>query len=155
MTLDIELTEDGWFGGLPNSQVQTIEALLKAGQTEEQIAEFWLSQTGASTTSGFGAGGAIQKYFENVKSEFVALVCGNGKYNEEREKAKIIWQEHGKIALVSYVSFVIAQNVDLSNAALVPIIALLFSLAAKISVNAFCKTCVIENVDKPDSPNSA
>lgn len=141
--LNFEITKDGWFDGLPKGQIATLESLLAAGNSEEEVAELWLSQFGASTTVGFGAGGVFQHFFTNVKQEFVAFICGDPKYEQERSQAALIWNNQGKVGLVSMVASIVAVNVNLAAAAIVPIIALLFSLVAKIGINAFCGACKI------------
>lgn len=139
--LTIELTEGGWLDALPASQKRTVRALLANGKSEEQIAEQWLSQIGSTSTAGFGGGGAIQSFYANVKREFVAFICGDPKYNEERTQAAAIWNDQGKVGLVSIVTALVATTVNLAAAAVVPVIALLFSLVAKIGLNAFCSAC--------------
>lgn len=139
--LNLELTPSGWFDGLPNSQSKAILRLIDAGKSEEEVGELWLSQTGSPNTAGFGVGGPIQSFYANVKREFVAFVCGDEKYEKEREQASTIWNNQGKIGLVSMTAAVIASTVGLAAAAVVPVVALLFSLAAKIGLNAFCEAC--------------
>lgn len=136
--LDIDFTEGGWFDGLPPSQSQILEHLLEAGNTEEQVAEIWLSSTGSASTSGFGTVGFIQSFFLNVKAEFVAFVCGDPKYEKERTDADLVWKQHGKISLVGFTAAFIGHAVGLAAGALVPVVALLFSLLSKIGRAAFC-----------------
>lgn len=139
--LDIDLTDGGWLDAIPEVQGNIVRQMLENGSSEEQIAEIWLSNIGASTTSGFGAGGPIQTFFENVRSEFIDFICGGEKYATERDQAKSVWKEHGKIGLVATVATIIAPHVGLAAAAIIPVVALLMSLAAKVGVNAFCKSC--------------
>jgi len=146
--LSFELTEDGWFDGLPPGQAPVLRTMLESGKTEEQVAEFWLSATGPDTTAGFGATGRIQKFFSNVKQEFNAFVCDDDRYEEERQQAARIWNEQGKVALVSMVAAVVASNIGLAVAAVVPVVALLFSLSAKVGINAYCESCLEDNDEK-------
>lgn len=136
-----DLTEDGWFEGLPKGQKQTIQEMLESGKTEEQIGEFWLSSTGSESTAGFGSGVFLQSFFLNVRQEFINFVCGDSKYEAERKQANDIWNKHGKVTLVSLVAAAVANTLGLAFAAVVPVVALLFSTTAKIGVNAFCTTC--------------
>lgn len=142
MMIDIELSPDGWLDAVPKAQANLILQMLEGGTSEEQIAEMWLSSTGAATTSGFGAGGPIQTFFVNVKAEFIDFVCGDDKYAAERSQAQTVWKEHGKIGLVAMIAAAIAPHVGLAAAAILPVIALLMSLVAKVSLNAFCKTAI-------------
>jgi hypothetical protein len=139
--LNVELTQGGWLDGLGQSQSQTIQQLLDTGKSEEEVAQLWLSSAGATSTVGFGAAGPIQNFYSNVKREFVAFVCGDPKYDDERAQAQQIWNNQGKVGLVSMVAAVVASTVGLAAAAVVPVIALLFSLATKIGLNAFCAAC--------------
>ena len=141
MSASFELTQGGWFDGLPAYQSQAIEQLLADGSSEEQVGELWLSRTGSTSTVGFGVGGPLQSFYANVKKEFVAFVCGDPKFDTERAQAVNIWKEQGKVSLVSIVAAVVASTVGLAAAAVIPVIALLFSLASKIGVNAFCAAC--------------
>lgn len=135
-----EITPGGWLGGLPKYQEDMINLMLDSGSSEEQIAELWLGNPGATATAGFGASGSIQSFFSNVKREFVAFICGDQRYESERKKALDIWNNQGKVGLVSSVSAVVASTVGLAYATIVPVIALLFSSVSKLGLNAFCLT---------------
>lgn len=137
----VDLTSGGWLEGLPAAQSRVVQELLRAGNSEEEVGELWLSRTGAASTVGFGVGGPIQSFYANVRREFLAFVCGDSKYEEERRQALEIWNTQGKVGLVSMVAAVVAAAVGLAAAAVVPVVALLFSLAAKIGLRAFCETC--------------
>jgi len=140
MSLNFELSPEGWIDGLPGPQRTIIEELLHSGQTEEQIAEMWLSQAGAGTTSGFGTNGPLQSFYKNVLREVVAFVCDDTKYAAEREEANNIWTKQGKIGLISFVAVLVGTKVGLASAAIMPVIALIFSALAKMTKNAFCAT---------------
>lgn len=129
--LSLELTKDGWFDALPASQTSLIKHMLEAGKSEEEIATLWLERTGPEATAGFGAVGGTKLFFVNVKQEFDAFLCDDTRYKDERQEAIRIWEKEGKVALVSMVSAVIASQVNLALAAIVPVVALLFSLCAK------------------------
>lgn len=146
--LEIELTEGGWLDGLSDSALKSIDVLLDSGKSEEQVAEMWLSTQGPSSTLGFGSNGSLQNFYENVKQEFIDFVCGDPRYEEDRVKAFEIWNKHGKTALVSAVSVIISGVIGLAAAAIIPVVALLFSLLSKIGVNAFCSSCKEKNLLK-------
>ena len=139
--LEIELTPEGWFDGLSAIQSETLQTLISGGESEDEVGELWLSKTGSQNTAGFGTGGPIESFYANVKREFVAFICGDAKYEKEREQASAIWNGQGKVGLVSMTAAVIASTVGLAAAAVVPVVALLFSLTAKIGLNAFCEAC--------------
>lgn len=140
MSLPFELTPDGWLDGLSSTQKDIIGDFLLAGQSEEEVAELWLSQAGSATTAGFGTTGPLQSFYKNVLREMVAFICDESKYVKERAEAASIWQKHGKIGLVSFVAILVSSQVGLASAAITPVVALIFSSAAKVTKNAFCTT---------------
>lgn len=140
-TFELPAVDVDWLSAIPNPQAGVVREMLSAGQTEEQVAELWLNQAGATTNFGFGAGGALSSYFANVRAEFVSFVCGDEKYNSEREAALTLWKKGGQVTLVAGVSGFLATTLGLAATAIVPVVALLFSILAKLGVNAFCATC--------------
>jgi hypothetical protein len=86
--LEIELTPEGWFDGLSAIQSETLQTLISGGKSEDEVGELWLSKTGSQNTAGFGTGGPIESFYANVKREFVAFICGDAKYEKEREQAR-------------------------------------------------------------------
>lgn len=136
-----EITPDGWIDGLAFDQSEIINAMLISGNTEEDIARQWLSVVGPGSTTGFGTGSGLGDFYSNVKAEFVRFVCGCDGCEKERSEALKIWNGSGKMALVSFVAGFIATNLGLAAVALIPVVALLFNLVAKVGVNAFCSTC--------------
>lgn len=138
---EIDYQGSDWIHALPVHQSKIIDELIASGQGEEQIAELWLSKIGAPSTVGFGANGTIQNFYGNVKTEVVKMLCGDAKYEKDRSEAKEIWEKHGKLSLVSAVSAVIGSTVGLAAAAIIPVVALLFSMIGKIGIGAFCATC--------------
>ena len=141
MNLAIDLPNDGWLETLSPAAKLSIEDMLSGGQNEEQVAEVWLSCAGPQTNVGFGATGAVQAYFANVRSEFAAFVCGDARYEKQRADAVLLWERGGQPSLVTAAAGWIATTAGLATAAIVPVIALLFSILAKIGVAAFCTSC--------------
>ena len=139
--LDIDISGVDWIEEISGSQKATIRRLIGFGNTEEEVAEIWLTSIGSSSTAGFGAISSAQVFYENVKKEFVYFICGHEKYNEERERAAKIWKEQGKVGLVSMIAALVASTLGLAVAAIVPVVALLLSVASKVGVGAFCATC--------------
>lgn len=140
--LHFEITEGGWLDGLPLSQRNSINRMLDSGKTEEEVAILWLSKPGPGTNFGFGgsrdSGGNV--LFYNIKIEFIKFVCGSDKYNKEREKSSQIWNKAGKPGVVTFIAATISPHTGYAVVAIVPIVALLFSITAKVSVGAFCTT---------------
>jgi hypothetical protein len=134
------LGQEGWLDVLPGFQRTAIAELLAAGKTEEEVAELWLSRTGPEVTAGFGTAGNISSYFKNFRTEMDAFICGDTRYATERAQAALIWQQGGRNGLVPLVAGVIATKVGLAAVALIPVVALIFALVAKIGVGAYCKS---------------
>jgi hypothetical protein len=147
-TFEVPAEDVDWLSAVPAAQASVVREMLSAGQTEEQVAELWLNQAGAATNFGFGTGGALSSYFANVRAEFVGFVCGDEKYAKEREEALALWRKGGQVTLVAGVAGIIATTLGLAATALVPVVALLFSIVAKLGVNAFCATCAPSAPDK-------
>lgn len=139
--LDIDISGVDWIEEISESRKETIRNLLALGNNEEEVAEIWLTSMGSSSTAGFGAISSAQVFYENVKKEFIYFICGHEKYNEEREQAAKMWKEQGKVGLVSMVAALVASTLGLAVAAIVPVIALLLSVASKVGIGAFCATC--------------
>src|SRR5688572_8707944 len=99
--LAIDISRDGWIEALGVAQRGVVQELLAAGRSPEEVAEVWLSQAGSQTNAGFGAGTAIQAYFANVQAEFVAFVCDDPRYEDERKQALTLWEGGGKPALIT------------------------------------------------------
>ncbi len=76
---------EAWINALPDSQQNLVQELLRAGLSELEAAEFWLSRSGSDATLGFSSGSAAQRYFEAVKAEFSKLVCGGDGYDGVRK----------------------------------------------------------------------
>ena len=138
---DIDVSGVNWIEEISESQKTTIKRLLDSGNSEEEIAEIWLTSVGSSSTLGFGTISSAQVFYKNVKKEFIYFICGHEKYKEEREQAAKIWKEQGKLGFVSIVAAVVASTLGLAVAAIVPVIALLLSVVSKVGVGAFCATC--------------
>ena len=90
--LEIDLTDGNWFDGLPQSQNAAILHMLDSGKSEDEIGSFWLSAAGSGSTAGFGAGTINTSFFDNVKREFIAFVCGDAKYKAEQTQASKVWK---------------------------------------------------------------
>lgn len=140
--IDLELTEGGWFEGLPLSQKTLIEGILAESSGEEEVAEIWLARPGSSMNAAFGGDPASHgsSFFANVKAEFVAFMCGAPRYSDERNQAINILNKAGKTGLVSYVAITIAPHVGYAVVIITPIAALLLSLTSKVTLSAFCMT---------------
>ena len=131
---------EGWLADLPAYQKSVINELLSAGKTEEEVAEYWLNRAGADNNVGFGTGGSLKTYYTNLREELDAFICGEARYEKERSEAAVLWNKGGKPAVVAFVTTVVAPQVGLAAAALIPAVALTFSVIGRAGVAAYCKT---------------
>lgn len=136
----INLDAEGWLEVIPPYERATISDLLKAGKTEEEIAELWLSRAGPEANSGFGGVGNLQTYFSNFQNEIDAFICGDSRYKSDRTKATKILKDQGKEGFTIFISGLIATKIGLAAVAIVPVVALVFSITTKIGAEAYCKT---------------
>lgn len=141
MMINIDISDVDWIEAIGKNQRRTIKGLIDSGNNEEEVAEIWLTTIGPLSTSGFGTVNSAQVFYENVKKELIAFICGHEKYKAEREQAEKIWNEQGKVGFVSMVAAIVAATLGLAVAAIVPVIALLLSVVSKAGVGAFCATC--------------
>src|SRR5437588_12995021 len=87
--LDALFQEDpkSWIEALQPYQRAPAEELLAKGRSYEQIAETWLLAT-TQHTSPFGAAKVGEKglFIEKLKLEIEAYLCGEDRYQSERQK---------------------------------------------------------------------
>ena len=133
---DIEPSD--WLTAIPGYNVVVIREMLAAGHSFVAVAEIWISQTGPDQNQPHGSSPPNQqKFFERAKSEFSKFVCGDPSYSELRQQASKTWTGQ-KTAIVSSISAVIAANIGVTLALLVPVIALLLATVSQIGIEAWC-----------------
>lgn len=140
-------TKDEWLSSLPDYQQQSlIPLLLKL--PEEEVAKSWVDSS-FKTTSPFSADNSKKGYFDYVKVEFTNFICGNPKYDEQRNeiKSQIDIQDGIKTFIVSSISTAIGSQIGASAVIIAPVIVILLSLAGKIGVNAYCEMSHYQSED--------
>lgn len=135
-----EIDSEGWLDGLADYQRRAIDEQLQAGRSAEEVAEKWLNHAGADANAAFGVGGALKSYFANLLGELDAFVCGDSRYEKEQAEATALWDKGGKPALVAFAATAIAPQVGLAAVAIVPAVALMFSVIGKAGLAAYCTT---------------
>ncbi|UFK93463.1 hypothetical protein [Providencia rettgeri] len=132
--------ENEWISTLKPYQSSVIESLLKKG-TEEQALDLWLTSSGPIKTSPFGGGSFEQntkkEFLINFKLEFKALVCGDAKYEKDRESLNKIGN-NAKTYIVSTISAIIAASLGTTAAFIAPAVVLMLMIISKMGVNAWC-----------------
>ena len=130
-------SQEEWLAAVPRYQLETINNLLGAGNTPERVAEIWLSSNGAESVAGFGSSSTNQAFVDKVKIEVREFVCGGKKYESDR-KALLSHSGKTQTFVVSTISTAVALHVGAAAAYLVPVIALLLVVCAKVGRNAWC-----------------
>ena len=132
-------TKEEWISSLPDYQQQSLITLLLK-LPEEDVAQNWIDSS-FKTTSPFSADNSKKSYFDYVKIEFTNFICGNPKYDEQRNEIKTQINVHDgiKTFIVSSISTAIGSQIGASAVVIAPVIVILLSLAGKIGVNAYCE----------------
>lgn len=128
-----------WLSALPNYQKSLITELLNKN-TEEEVVSIWLA-TSISNNSPFSAvpGENKKKYLDFLKKEVQALLCGNPKYDSERnELIALINKNVPKEVIISFISAAIGASIGLAATFIAPVIVLILMIVGKMSLNAWC-----------------
>jgi hypothetical protein len=130
-----------WIQELPAYQQKLVEDLMQIGCSYEDAARAWLTASAANTFP-YGTSntvGSKDKFFENLKTEVTAFLCGGKKYKKERDG---LFGEKGLARgyFVGAVSAAVAPSLGSSAAVLAPVVALVLAGLGKITLNAWCST---------------
>lgn len=129
--------ESAWIDSLPTYQRNIVTALLKEGNSPENVAVEWLSATGPANTFTFGTENTRSVFYEKLVVEIEAFICGSEKYTEERDKL-LNHVELGQVFAVSTLSAAIAPIVGAAAPLIVPPVALTLVIISQIGRNAWC-----------------
>lgn len=134
-----------WISALPGFQASSINELVSAGRSFDDVAGLWLSATAANT---FELSAAPQlktkdSFLAHVKKEIRAFLCGDPKYDKERsglfgEKAPT------RTFIVSSIAVAISPYLGVAAPVLSPIVALALAGIGKIVLNAWCASTADE-----------
>jgi hypothetical protein len=130
-----------WISTLPAFQQKSINALIAQGISLEDIAIQWVSAS-AATTAPFSAGAPApsgKDFLEKLKLEIRAFICGDKKYEKDREEISKAKQSL-QLAFVTSVSAAVAPHIGANATVILPIAALVLANIGKISKNAWCST---------------
>ncbi|RWB14380.1 MAG: hypothetical protein EOQ40_30025 [Mesorhizobium sp.] len=126
-----------WIGSLKAYQSAPILQMERNGEDLEGIAIRLLSKTGSENTAPFGAGGAPKNYFEALKAEFKEFMCGGEKYVDLRNQVSKAWDK-GKLHVMTVIAASIGSVLGLGPAIILPVVAILLTIVAKMGRNAWC-----------------
>lgn len=128
-----------WISALPGFQARSINELVSAGRSYDEVADLWLSATAANTFKLSAAPQVKTKdsFLAHVKKEIRAFLCGDPKYETERsglfgEKAPT------RTFIVSSIAVAISPSLGVAAPVLSPIVALALAGIGKIVLNAWC-----------------
>ncbi|MER9052355.1 hypothetical protein NKH89_35240 [Mesorhizobium sp. M0923] len=126
-----------WISSLKAYQAEPILKMESEGSDLEEIALRLLSKTGSENTAPFGTGDAPKNYYEALKAEFKEFMCGGDRYETLRKEIAKQWDK-GKLHVMMTISAAIATYLGLGPAIVLPIVAILLTVVAKMGRNAWC-----------------
>ena len=133
---------EDWLKPLKPYQRNFIEQLV-AIYGEEKAAEEWINARGPMQTVTFGGvtedTNNKKNYWNRFRNEFDKLICGHPDYQDEHDKFVAAGKPIG-LGAVAYIADWIAPAVGMSTAILIPAIALILNITAKMGVKAYCAT---------------
>lgn len=125
--------ENEWINYLPKYQEKLINQLLK-DYTVEEAGSIWIDST-IDTNSPFSTKGNRNKYYQLVFNEIKKLICGDEKYQKERNQLA----EVGKGTLVTTVANMISGFLGLPAELIAGTVATIFVSISKVSTSAWCE----------------
>lgn len=139
MSAEVSFEPSPWLKELPVYQLATITDLVAQHGDPETAAMKWASAAGAASNAPFGSTTTGPGLFENIKTEFAKLVCGDEAYRELRQQFSDTWDRY-KVGVVAAVAGTIGQFIGAAPAVIMPVVALLFTTLAQVGTNAWCST---------------
>lgn len=130
-----------WVDSLPDFQSAPIKSLLAKGLGFEDVAQSYISAT-ASNTYRFSATSPVgnkDSFLQNIKKEFRGFLCGDKKYNKERE-GLFGEKAPARTFVISTIAVSIAPHLGVAAPVVAPIVALLLAAIGKIAITAWCST---------------
>jgi hypothetical protein len=128
-----------WLGQLPDYQRALTRSLIDETGSEEAAAAAWLSASGPTDVFPYGAAANSRDtgFLGRVKHELRLLICGGDQYDEERAKLRQQLSTGSKY-VVGFAAGAVAHNLGTAPTVIGPPVALLFAVAAKVGVRAWC-----------------
>jgi hypothetical protein len=141
--LDELLNQDPmeWVNALPAYQRTSIAQLVESGKSFDDVAVSWLTAS-AENTFRFAADNSTpdrNTFRDNLVLELEGFLCGDGKYNTERE-GLFGEKSVGRTYVISVISVAIAPHLGVAAAFIAPVVALTLAAVGKIGLNAWCTT---------------
>jgi hypothetical protein len=128
-----------WINELLPYQQGSVRELLQGGQDYEEAAKAWLTNIGAGANAPFGSNTAGPGLFDNLKTEFNKLVCGDPAYADLRKQTAETWEKY-KPGILMTIAAAIGAALGVAAVVLVPAVALLLTALSTVGVNAWCAT---------------
>lgn len=107
---------------------------------EEEAAKLWLSANGPIDTQKFGGSSSRdpKPFWDKFNEELRLVICDDEKYKEDRKKL-LSQAKPAADYVVHGITALVATNLGLAPALLVPPVALMLRVIGKVGVNAWCK----------------
>lgn len=132
--------EEAWIGALAPYQAEHIRALLKRGNTAEEVAKSWLAIKGPANTYPFGGEanrGFQSLFYDKLLAEVEAYICGDERYENDRKKLFSELKPTHAYA-ISTISVAVSPVLGAAAPLIAPAIALILYTAARLGTNAWC-----------------
>lgn len=104
---------------------------------EEEAARIWLAPKTTEMKDFGGTSSDPAPYFDRVISEIRKFICGDEKYNSEREKLTSGINKSATTT-VAAISLAVGDVFGIAPALLTPIVVMILKMIGKIGVNAWC-----------------
>ena len=134
----VEEDNNKWLNTLNLQQQDTINKLLSKN-SEDEVITIWLNSLNINTAT-YNGGNTDFTYSNLFKNEVIKLLCGDKKYKVERGEINNLYNSTNiKKAIITYVSGVIASQLNVSSTSIAPVVVLMFIIISKLSLNAWCQ----------------
>lgn len=140
-----EFDPDSYLEALTPYHQRLINDLRSAGNSEWEIIDLWLRQSGPSTNFPMGSGGRVD-FTTRFRAELHALICGDDRYEPERKR--ILSQgDITQAALVGALAFVLGPALGTAAVFVAPPIAVALAVIGRVGIRAWCS----EEASQPES----
>ena len=139
-TLDdiFDLQEEELISSLPGFQTKILKELLAVDSDHLSVADKWLNAKPSNTVGFGGAGIRNHIYRDKILEELEKFVCGDEKYQLDREKLGSA--TNGTVQyIIGSIATAIGSTMGITGAVIAPVIVLLLITGGKISKNGWCE----------------
>ncbi|MBM4055178.1 MAG: hypothetical protein FJ264_11040 [Planctomycetes bacterium] len=117
-------------------QQNTLNALLKQNEPEK-VAELYISANGPQNNVPFGGTRDTKPFWDRFKAELRKFVCDEESYAEDKKRLADETKAT-RALLISSISAAIGAAIGYPATVLVPAVAVMLGIVAKIGIKAYC-----------------